>query len=328
MRRLIILSLGIMMLARINDGALAGESKTRIDFSKTAVVMPFESSLIAASSVIPETTQKYVISLLKEAALFPEVLTSKEAKNRDKATLIEITGRLEDYSSGRTTRGILFSSYRPAYAEFSITIKDSATGTVLWERCINAEEASFASSKSRISEPSKNVARKFVKELQAEKKPEDYPLFHLYGYAGSMLNPSKKAFSQFGGGVEVRITSHLSLSGEISTFLNKNNELVDLKGNDDAIRFSIGPSFHFLRCHDNKLDPFILGGISARGYYGDTGMDWSNGVDRMYYIGLGTNYWFSPRYGLKLALVDHIWPTNGTSLHFMDVRAGINFGVW
>jgi hypothetical protein len=327
MRRIGVLSIGVMVLVIINDSAMAGEIKKKIDFSKAAVVMPFESSLMVASSVIPETTQKYVIRFLKEEALFSAVLTPEEAKNRDKSALIEITGRLDDFSTGRTTRALLFPAYRPAYAEFDITLKDSATGTVLWERCISAE-ASSLSSRSSLSVPPEKVAEKFIKELKAEKRPEEYPLFHLYGYAGSMSNPSQKAFPQMGGGAEVRIAKHFSLHGEISTFLNKNNELFDFKGSDGAVRFSIGPGFHFARCLNNKLDPFFLGGISARGYYGDTGMEWSHGVDRMYYFGAGINYWFFPRYGLKLALVDHLWPTNGTSLHFMDVRAGINFGFW
>jgi hypothetical protein len=316
-----------MVLVFIDGWASAGERRKDIDFSKAAVVLPFESSLAAASSVIPEMAQKEAIRFLKETALFSTVLTPEEAQNRDPSTMIEITGKLEDFSTGRTGWRLFFPVNKPAYVEFEITLKDPATGTILWERRISAE-ASSLSSRSSLSEPVEKAVKIFVKELQAKKKPEEYPLVHLYGFSGSMSNPSMKFFPQLGGGAEVKIGKGLSLHGEISTFLNKNNEFMDTKGSDGGVRFSIGPGYHFARCCDNKLDPFLIGGISARGFYGGAGMDWSHGVDRMYYFGAGINYWFSARYGMKLAVVDHIWPANGTSLHFMDVRAGVNFGFW
>jgi hypothetical protein len=222
MRPIGVLWVATMVLVLINDDASAGETKKKIDFTKAAVVMPFESSLAAVSSVIPGTTRIDVIDFLKTAALFSEVLTPEEAKDRDKATLIEITGTLIDYSSGRTTQGLFGSGYSPASAVFDITIRDSATGTLLWERRIHAASifpSSFPSSKSRILAPPANVADYLVKEMQVEKRQDYCPISHIYGYVGSMFSPSKKAHPQLGGGMEVRIRGRLSLNGETSLCL-------------------------------------------------------------------------------------------------------------
>jgi hypothetical protein len=43
-------------------------------------------------------------------------------------------------------------------------------------------------------------------------------------------------------------------------------------------------------------------------------------------FGGGINYWFPPRFGLKLELLNHVWPANGTTLHYMDTRVGACFG--
>jgi len=327
MRQIRILSTGLVMLAIVGGSVFAERKK--IDFSKAAVVMPFESSLKEVSSLFPETTRETIIAYLKEAALFSAVLTPEEAKDRDKANLIEITGKLEDFASGSQPGKIRGSGWKPAHAEFEIALKDLATDGVLWNHRIKADAFYLfpkASSTSQRSGLPDNSAKEFVKQLSAEKRPKEYPFFHLYGYSGSISSPSKLTGPHFGGGGEVRIGKRFSLSGEVGTFLDENGELYNLKGRDWGVRFSIGPSYHFARRFDQKFDPFLAGGISARAYYGDTGMNWSHRTDRLFYFGGGINYWFSPRYGVKLEFLDHAWPTKGTSLHYMDMRMGICFG--
>jgi hypothetical protein len=141
-----------------------GKHNSMIDFSKAAVVMPFESSVTKASAtLLPETTQKYVIAYLKQEALFSTVLTPEETKDKDKATLIEITGKLEDFAPGNhALPSLAVLGLTQAYTDFDIAIKDSATGNVLWKHRIKAV-VYLATPPSELPE---KVAKEFVKQLK------------------------------------------------------------------------------------------------------------------------------------------------------------------
>jgi hypothetical protein len=145
---------------------------------------------------------------------------------------------------------------------------------------------------------------------------EEIPGVHLYFAAGVTSTPG--SLTRYpptpAEGLEFRMNKHFSLSGE--TGFLPNDESVD---GTTAIRFSIGPSYHLARRFEQKLDPFLAGGITWRMYPGD----YKSGVNHLAYFGGGINYWFSPRFGLKLDLRDHAWITKGTTLHFIDMRAGI-----
>ena len=96
-----VLSIVTMMNVAIGAPLFAEEKpNTKIDLSKATVVMPFESSVTKASaSMLCDAMQESMIAHLKEAALFSVVLTPEEAKDKDKATLIEISGKLRAVSS-------------------------------------------------------------------------------------------------------------------------------------------------------------------------------------------------------------------------------------
>jgi hypothetical protein len=166
----------------------------------------------------------------------------------------------------------------------------------------------------------------FVESAIAEEIPEEFSRLYLYPFAGIMLNPNRLMRGHYGAGGEFRISKNISLDGEVSYFpFSKSEKVLDV-----AVRLSIGAEYHFVAHGSyNKLDPFVSGGIAWRlNYDANDGPNWRvNGVNHMIYFGGGVNYWFSPRFGLKLEFLDHMWPTNGTTLHYMDTRVGACFGI-
>jgi hypothetical protein len=141
-----------------------------------------------------------------------------------------------------------------------------------------------------------------------------------------MSNPSRRTRANFTFGGEVQINQRFSLGVDGGTFPfnGSGEESRDITWN--AYRVSIGTSYHSAHHLDRKLDPFLAAGITWRleDYEKITGPHrvWHK-FDDMIYFGGGINYWVSPQYGLKLELRDHVWLTNGTTLHYMDMRVGI-----
>jgi hypothetical protein len=102
MRRIGIILTGILMPAITGGIVLAREKQNAmIDYSKAAVVMPFESSApMAVTSLLAETTQKYVITYLKKAALFSAVLTPEESVKQLRIFTGNATSHGQAYLSG------------------------------------------------------------------------------------------------------------------------------------------------------------------------------------------------------------------------------------
>jgi hypothetical protein len=152
---------------------LAQHSKKGVDLTKTAVVLPFETEVKGAAG-LPEAARASVIRQLKEEKMFAAVLTPEEAKDMDKATLVEITGHLVDFEAGSAAKRLLvgFGSGR-SHAGFDFAVKDSATGDTVWKKRIK-QTASFwfnstTSSAAERAELPDGLAKKLIQELKKEK---------------------------------------------------------------------------------------------------------------------------------------------------------------
>jgi hypothetical protein len=341
MRLIRVLLTGAMMLAITGGGVLAGEKqKLKIDLSKAAVVFPFKSSVTGIyASLLAETTRKEVTACLKEAALFSEVLTPEEAKGKDKAMLIEITGTLN----------ALEQTYSHVVAVFNVAITDSATGTVLWEQPIKGVVgANFVTSPVSDSERSKlpgKLAREFVRQLSFSTKtapPKEYNHGQFYFSGAGLIIPGKLVCNDLSGvsgaggmgvGLEMRIYKRFALSGESLPFYSTNPECLEPTTNEmDGVSLSIGASYHFAQKFDpktgvsipNPLDPFLTIGTSrfVLGDYKSYGQ---------VYLGGGINYWVGSHGGFRLEFRDHALTfldrsqtTKVPSLHFiMSAQVGV-----
>ena len=138
------------------------------DQTQSIVVLPFESSVKGASG-LPEATRTAIIQMIKDEALFAAVLTPEEAKDKDKATMLELSARLVDFEPGNAAKRVLvgFGGGR-AHAGFEFAIKDSK-GEV-WKKTVKST-ASFwfngsTSSAAERAELPEGVAKKLVEELK------------------------------------------------------------------------------------------------------------------------------------------------------------------
>ena len=167
--------MGTLMLA-LCCGTVSAEDpiKSKVDFSKAAVILPFESTVTsAAASELPESTRTAVIAYLKEAGIFSAVLTPEEAKDKDKATLIEINAKLVDFAAGNMAARVMvgMGSGR-AHAGYDFTIKDAATGDVVWEQHIKGVASVWSnnsSSSAQRMELPERVAKSLVSILKKAK---------------------------------------------------------------------------------------------------------------------------------------------------------------
>jgi hypothetical protein len=174
MTRKIIVTLSGACVALLVVGVCAAQhAKKGVDLSKTAVVLPFESAVKGAAG-LPEATRAAVIQTLKDDGVFAAVLTPEEAKDKDKATLVEISARLVDFAPGNAGKRLMvgFGSGR-AHAGFEFTLKEPATGDTVWTKTIK-QTASFwfnstTSSAAERGELPDGVAKTLVKELKAER---------------------------------------------------------------------------------------------------------------------------------------------------------------
>ena len=120
---------------------------------------------------MPESTRTSVMQFLKDEHIFDTVLSPEDAKDRDKGTLVEVSATLVDFAPGNAaTRLMVGLGSGRAHAGYDFTIKDAATGKVLWTKRIK-ETASFwsntASSASQRQELPEKVAKSLVKELKS-----------------------------------------------------------------------------------------------------------------------------------------------------------------
>jgi hypothetical protein len=139
-----------------------------------------------------------------------------------------------------------------------------------------------------------------------------------YVYAGISTMPGRQIYTYWhgnyfnaGGGGQVAL-GRLTLGGDVTGFFATSSDFTR-----NAVIASAGPGFHFFNGRERKMDPFITGGVSVLGARG--------GVAGMVHYGGGVNYWFRERVALRVEFRDHIWLTEGESVHFTGVRVGLTF---
>lgn len=74
-------------------------------------------------------------------------------------------------------------------------------------------------------------------------------------------------------------------------------------------------SYHFVHQEGRKLDPYITGGYTLL---------FREGHENLFNYGVGTNYWFARRVGLKMEFRDQV-ATVGTTVHFWGIHLGVAF---
>lgn len=105
-----------------------------VDLSMIAVIKPFESSITDSDAAgLPDSTRTAVIQILKNKQMFSALLSPEEAAG--KRTMVEISAELVDFAPGNAaTRLMIGLGTGRAHAGFAFTVKDSATGKVLWKK--------------------------------------------------------------------------------------------------------------------------------------------------------------------------------------------------
>ncbi len=167
-----IVALTVLILAAVGF-AQTTKPKKGIDRTKTLVVKPFESAVQGAAT-LPQATREAVIQMMKDGTLFPEILTPEEAKDKDKATVLELEAKLVDFAAGSAAKRLMvgFGSGR-AHAGFDFIFRDAATGDVVWTKRVKST-ASFwfsgtTSSASQRQELPESVAKKLIEEVKKDK---------------------------------------------------------------------------------------------------------------------------------------------------------------
>jgi hypothetical protein len=167
-----------MSLATIAATALAaaspcfGQANGTIDLSKTAVIMPFENKVEDSRSAgLPQATQTAVLEALKIEKMFARVMTPEEAGGTQENTRLEISGTLVSFDAGSTAKRLLvgFGSGR-AHATFDISIKDTTSGNVVWQRTIKKNASLWtggSSSTQRLVLP-QSFADELIKQLRKD----------------------------------------------------------------------------------------------------------------------------------------------------------------
>jgi len=170
MRNFITVTTVGLLLATV---CVAEHSKKGVDLSKAVIVQPFEAGVKGAVG-LPDATRSAIIQHRKDEGVFSSALTPEEAKEKDKATFVELSGKLVDFEQGNAAKRMMvgFGSGR-AHAGFEFTVKDATTGDVLWHKTIK-QTASFwfngtTSSAAERAELPEGLAKKFVEELKKEK---------------------------------------------------------------------------------------------------------------------------------------------------------------
>jgi hypothetical protein len=92
---------------------------------------------------------------------------------------------------------------------------------------------------------------------------------------------------------------------------------------------SLGPSYHFVRDRERKIDPFVEGGYSLN--LSSTAVIWRLGAGAnvsgdaagLWYLGAGANAWFSRRLGVRMEFRDNVESRGLGTAHYWGFRAGI-----
>jgi len=163
-----------MLKSSPNTSNSAAGSSVRLDLSKGVLVQAFTSTISdPAAAGLPGATRTAVVNILRTKEQFSSAGTIEESK--DGKSWIEISAELVDFGGGNVAkRRLIGLGTGRANAGFSFTVKESATGKVLWKKTVK-ETASFwsnsASSSAQRSELPEKVAKTFVEQLMKAKIP-------------------------------------------------------------------------------------------------------------------------------------------------------------
>ena len=115
---------------------------------------------------------------------------------------------------------------------------------------------------------------------------------------------------QVGGGGEYLIGKGIAAGAEVGALAPRQN------WSGVVGMFSPGVSYHFVHNPRNKFDPYVIGGYSLmfRTEHANLGN-----------FGVGMNYWFHRRVGLRVEFRDHISANSGQAVHFWGIRFGASF---
>jgi hypothetical protein len=156
-----------MLVLAVGGPGLA--EKKSIDRSKMLVVQPFTSEVKGAAG-LPEAVRDAIIQTFKDEKAFAAVLTPQEAADKDKASLLELNGKLVDFAAGNAAKRMLvgFGSGR-ANATFEFTVTDLGTSQVIWQKAIKQSASfwfsSYTSSAAERAELPYGLATKLLKEM-------------------------------------------------------------------------------------------------------------------------------------------------------------------
>lgn len=155
----------------LGSAGLGWAQQKSLDRSRIAVILPFESE-VARPGGLPEATRTAVIQILKDEKLFAGVLTPEETKDKDKATMVEISAKLVEFSPGnRAARVLVGMGSGRASARFDFVIKDAGTGDVLWKNSIKKKASVWsnsASSSAQRMELPDQIGETLVKQLRGK----------------------------------------------------------------------------------------------------------------------------------------------------------------
>ena len=126
-------------------------------------------------------------------------------------------------------------------------------------------------------------------------------------YGGVTFGKRLDGAGRFGVGLDFHLTPQFDLGGEIGTIHKKD---VGMLASGDL-------AYHFTRPRGRgeEWDPFLVGGISGARI---------SGVGGLYLnLGVGTNYWFSPRWALRGEFKGY--PGGQDLGGFAELRFGVTF---
>lgn len=136
--------------------------------------------------------------------------------------------------------------------------------------------------------------------------PQTYAQTHGYGFAGVAAgeNGLKSVFRYGLGGM-------WSISGPLTAGI----ELGAAHRNGTVLVISPNVGAHFRGRQDRGWDPFVTGGLTYVRASRDGAVYWN--------LGGGTNYWLSPRFGLRAEM--RASPFGYDVNRFAEVRFGVSF---
>ena len=138
---------------------------------------------------------------------------------------------------------------------------------------------------------------------------------HSHGYlfvapGGVSGGGNTQASLQLGAGGEWVFFKGIGAGGEIGALGPTSSFAEDVLGT-----LSTNGYYHFIHS-GAKFDPYATGGYS---------LFFRSGHANLGNFGVGMNYWFIPKIGLKTEFRDHIWSPGDGTLHYWGVRFGVTF---